>query len=116
MSGEEVAKAFVSHFYSKFTAGGTQLDQLAALYQPTSMLTIENNQVQGAANIVAKYKSLGGSGGNLQFNPTTLDVQMSTNSSALIAVITGTMKVCAGSNIHIRSIYQVHVSAPPLIN
>ena len=33
-----------------------QLDQLAALYQPTSMLTIENNQVQGAANIVAKYK------------------------------------------------------------
>lgn len=36
-----------------------QLDQLATLYQPTSMLTIENNQVQGAANIVAKYKVSG---------------------------------------------------------
>lgn len=35
------------------------MDQLAALYQPTSMLTIENNQVVGAANIVAKYKVRG---------------------------------------------------------
>lgn len=25
MSGEEVANAFVKHFYSKFTAGGTQV-------------------------------------------------------------------------------------------
>ena len=36
--------------------GDAQLDQLGALYQPTSMLTIESNQVVGSANIVAKYK------------------------------------------------------------
>lgn len=38
------------------TGAPQQLDQLGALYQPTSMLTIEGNQVVGATNIVAKYK------------------------------------------------------------
>lgn len=32
-------------------------------------------------------------GGNLQFQPDTLDVQMGTTTSALIAVITGKLKV-----------------------
>ncbi|CAM9439134.1 unnamed protein product [Ectocarpus sp. 13 AM-2016] len=90
MSGEEVAKAFLTHFYSKFANNGAQLDQLGALYQPTSMLTIEGNQVVGATNIVAKYKDLGG---NLQFQPDTLDVQMGTTTSALLAVVTGKLKV-----------------------
>lgn len=32
MSGEEVAKAFVAHFYSKFTAGGTQVRVFYVLF------------------------------------------------------------------------------------
>ncbi|CAN0007054.1 unnamed protein product [Ascophyllum nodosum] len=109
MSGEDVAKAFVQHFYSKFTAGGAQLDQLGALYQPTSMLTIESNQVVGSANIVAKYKTLGG---NLQFHPDTLDVQMGTTNTALIAVVTGNLKIDNGNPLHYLQVFQLVSTGP----
>ncbi|CAM9632790.1 unnamed protein product, partial [Ectocarpus sp. 6 AP-2014] len=109
MSGEEVAKAFLTHFYSKFANNGAQLDQLGALYQPTSMLTIEGNQVVGATNIVAKYKDLGG---NLQFQPDTLDVQMGTTTSALLAVVTGKLKIDNGNQLHYLQMFQLVSTGP----
>ncbi|CAM9172866.1 unnamed protein product [Ectocarpus fasciculatus] len=120
MSGEEVAKAFLTHFYSKFANNGAQaregegggasrLDQLGALYQPTSMLTIEGNQVVGATNIVAKYKALGG---NLQFQPDTLDVQMGTTTSALLAVVTGKLKIDNGNQLHYLQMFQLVSTGP----
>lgn len=39
-------------------------------------------------------------GGNLQFQPDTLDVQMGTTNSALIAVITGKLKVFCFSSTY----------------
>lgn len=46
-------------------------------------------------------------GGNLQFTPATLDVQMSTTNSALIAVITGNMKV--NSTVSIGQLVRVRL-------
>ncbi|CAN0131001.1 unnamed protein product [Pylaiella littoralis] len=109
MSGEDVAKAFVAHFYSKFANNGAQLDQLGALYQPSSMLTIEGTQVVGATAIVTKYKALGG---NLQFQPDTLDVQMGTTNSALIAVITGKLKIDNGNQLHYLQVFQLVSTGP----
>lgn len=47
---------FSCFFFLLCSVSTTQLDQLGALYQPTSTLTIESNQVVGATNIVSKYK------------------------------------------------------------
>lgn len=43
-------------------------------------------------------------GSNLQFNASTLDVQMSTSNSALIAVVTGNIKVCITSVVYILEV------------
>jgi len=56
MSAEEVAKAFVQHFYNAFD---TNVDSLSGLYQPSSMLTFEGNQVLGSEAIIGKLKVCG---------------------------------------------------------
>ena len=54
MSGDEVAKAFVQHYYQTWN---TNPDALAGLYQPTSTLTFNGNaSVTGPAAIVEALK------------------------------------------------------------
>lgn len=52
MSAEDVANAFVNHFYSTLD---TNPSALAALYQPQSVLTFEGQKCEGAQNILEKY-------------------------------------------------------------
>jgi len=56
MSAEDIAKAFVQHFYQAFDSN---VDSLAGLFQPSSMLTFEGNQVLGSPAIIQKLKSVG---------------------------------------------------------
>lgn len=55
MDANEVAKAFVEHYYSTFD---TNRAGLGNLYQEGSMLTFEGIKTQGSQNIVTKLTSL----------------------------------------------------------
>ena len=55
MDLEEVAKAFVGHYYRMFDADRAGL---GSLYQDASMLTFEGQKIQGSQGIVAKQTSL----------------------------------------------------------
>uniref|UniRef100_A0A061SAF1 Nuclear transport factor 2 n=1 Tax=Tetraselmis sp. GSL018 TaxID=582737 RepID=A0A061SAF1_9CHLO len=54
-SPDEVAKAFVGHYYQTFA---TNRDALVSLYQEQSKLTWEGQQFLGAQAIVQKFKAL----------------------------------------------------------
>jgi hypothetical protein len=53
MAHEEIANAFVQHFYTTLDTNPTGL---SSLYQPQSTLTFEGTSVTGADAIVAKYQ------------------------------------------------------------
>jgi hypothetical protein len=52
MSMDEIASAFVRHFYSTLD---TNAPALAGLYQPQSTMTFEGQKYDGPEAIVAKY-------------------------------------------------------------
>jgi hypothetical protein len=52
---DDIAKAFVNHYYALFDSNR---EQLAGLYQNESMLTFQDSKVQGQANIINKLKTL----------------------------------------------------------
>lgn len=52
MSVDEIASAFVSHFY---TTLNTNAAALAGLYQPQSCMTFEGQKFDGPEAIVGKY-------------------------------------------------------------
>lgn len=52
MSAEEIASAFVNHFY---TTLDTNVTGLAGLYQAQSSMTFEGNKFDGQEAIVQKY-------------------------------------------------------------
>mmetsp|Transcript_12327 Transcript_12327/g.23373 ORF Transcript_12327/g.23373 Transcript_12327/m.23373 type:complete len:124 (-) Transcript_12327:22-393(-) len=52
---DAVAKAFVAHYYNVFD---TNRQGLAALFQPTSMMTFEGEKFQGPEAIVGKLMKL----------------------------------------------------------
>lgn len=53
MSAEEVAKAFVSHFYTTLDSNPANL---ASLYQAGSTLSFEGEKLTGPNDIVGKYQ------------------------------------------------------------
>lgn len=105
MSAEEVAKAFTQHYYQM---KDTNVDGLAGLYQDTSMLTFESNQVQGGAAIVAKYKSVG----PVQHTVKSMDVQPSNNPNAMLIFVTGTVKIGGDNPLHFCEMFQLVSTAP----
>ena len=52
MSAEEIALAFVTHFYTTLNSNPPML---AGLYQPQSTMTFEGQKFEGSEKIVAKY-------------------------------------------------------------
>jgi hypothetical protein len=53
MSAEDIAAAFVQHFYSTIDSNPAALH---SLYQPQSHLTFEGTSVNGADAIIQKYQ------------------------------------------------------------
>mmetsp|Transcript_12526 Transcript_12526/g.20183 ORF Transcript_12526/g.20183 Transcript_12526/m.20183 type:complete len:124 (+) Transcript_12526:133-504(+) len=86
MSAEEIANAFVQHYYRTLDTG---VDALAGLFSPQSMMTFEGQQHQGTESILAKLKSVG----QVSHDIKSTDVQPSINSSAIVIFVTGIIKI-----------------------
>ncbi|KAK6082904.1 nuclear transport factor 2 [Seiridium cupressi] len=84
---EEVAKQFVTYYYSQFDS---DRKQLAALYRDQSMLTFESTATQGGAAIVEKLASLPFQ--QVKHQVATLDAQPSVNGGVLV-LVTGQLLV-----------------------
>jgi len=105
MSAEEVAKAFVQHFYQSFD---TNVDALGGLYQPTSMLTFEGQQFMGAEAIIGKLKGVG----QVTHEIKSFDVQPSNNPNAIIVFVTGQVKISGGNPLHFCEMFQLCSTGP----
>mmetsp|Transcript_14791 Transcript_14791/g.20174 ORF Transcript_14791/g.20174 Transcript_14791/m.20174 type:complete len:122 (-) Transcript_14791:403-768(-) len=105
MSAEEVAKAFVQHFYQTFDSN---VEQLAGLYNPTSMLTFEGNQIQGTEAIMGKLRSVG----SVQHVVKSMDIQPSNSQSAIIIFVTGTIKIGGDNPLHFCEFFQLVSTGP----
>jgi len=78
---EEIAKAFAAHYYNIFD---NDRKNLANLYQDHSMLTFENDKLQGKANIINKLVSLPFQ--QIKHLITTLDAQPTAGGGILVFV------------------------------
>ncbi|KAL7478660.1 hypothetical protein ACHAW6_004413 [Cyclotella cf. meneghiniana] len=105
MSAEEVAKAFVQHFYQAFDAGA---DSLVGLYNATSMLTFEGTQLQGTENIIGKLKSVG----QVAHTVKTIDVQPSKDANAIIIFVTGAVTIGGGNPLHFCEFFHLVGTGP----
>uniref|UniRef100_A0A7S4MNW5 Nuclear transport factor 2 n=1 Tax=Odontella aurita TaxID=265563 RepID=A0A7S4MNW5_9STRA len=105
MSAEEVAKAFTAHFYQTFDAGA---QGLAGLYNEQSMLTFEGQQHQGAQAVIAKLQGCG----PVQHVVKSMDVQPSSNQSAILIFVTGTIKIGGDNPLHFCEMFQLVSTGP----
>lgn len=78
---EEIAKAFANHYYNIFD---TDRKNLASLYQDHSMLTFENDKIQGKNNIVNKLLNLPMQ--QIKHAITTIDAQPTAGGGILVFV------------------------------
>jgi hypothetical protein len=105
MSAEEIAQAFVGHFYNSFD---TNVDSLASLFQPSSMMSFEGQQFQGPENIINKLKGTG----QVQHTVKSTDVQPSSNPNAILIFVTGSIKIGGDNPLHFCEMFQLVSTAP----
>mmetsp|Transcript_37372 Transcript_37372/g.38052 ORF Transcript_37372/g.38052 Transcript_37372/m.38052 type:complete len:123 (-) Transcript_37372:22-390(-) len=107
MSAEEVAKAFITHYYTTLDSAP---QSLSGLYQPQSVMNFEAKQYQGAEAIVNHLASLG----QLQHNipQLTVDVQMGVTNQALLVYVTGQLKIGNDNPLHFSQVFQLVSTAP----
>ncbi|KAI9632357.1 uncharacterized protein MKK02DRAFT_40659 [Dioszegia hungarica] len=90
-----IAKQFTDFYYQTFDADRSQL---SALYRDMSMLTWENNPIQGAKDITEKLVSLPFE--KVQHRVLTLDAQPASASvAAILVLVTGQLLVDDGQNV-----------------
>lgn len=80
-SFQEIGAGFAQHYYTFFSS---QRDQLAGIYRPQSLLTWQSEQIQGGANILARFANLGFS--ESQFKTDVIDCQPSLSGGVLVVV------------------------------
>mmetsp|Transcript_1032 Transcript_1032/g.1144 ORF Transcript_1032/g.1144 Transcript_1032/m.1144 type:complete len:123 (-) Transcript_1032:208-576(-) len=93
MSTDEIATAFVNHFYTTLNTNPTAL---AGLYQPQSTMTFEGQKFDGPEAIINKYTSLGKLTHDIP--ALTKDVQISVTPNALLIFMSGRLKVGEDGN------------------
>eukprot|EP01125_Pyxidicula_operculata_P021184 TRINITY_DN8067_c0_g1_i1.p1 TRINITY_DN8067_c0_g1~~TRINITY_DN8067_c0_g1_i1.p1 ORF type:complete len:125 (+),score=20.30 TRINITY_DN8067_c0_g1_i1:85-459(+) len=86
-SPDDVANAFVKHYYALFDSNRLQL---TGLYQNESMLSFEGSKVQGVKNIVDKLTSLPFE--RVAHKVTTIDAQPSPG-NGVVVYVTGALMV-----------------------
>ncbi|EPS58345.1 hypothetical protein M569_16470, partial [Genlisea aurea] len=96
MDPDAVAKAFVDHYYSTFDANRAGL---AVLYQDSSMLTFEGQQILGAQNISAKLNALPFQ--QCQHHISTVDCQPSGPAGGVLVFVSGNLQL-AGEQHSLR--------------
>lgn len=105
MSAEEVAKAFVQHYYNLVD---TNVDGLGGLFQAASMLTFEGQQLLGTEAIIGKLKSVG----PVKHVVKSMDVQPSSNASAIIIFVTGSIQIGGDNPLHFCEMFQLCSNGP----
>eukprot|EP00555_Chaetoceros_dichaeta_P006702 CAMPEP_0198270146 /NCGR_PEP_ID=MMETSP1447-20131203/43949_1 /TAXON_ID=420782 /ORGANISM="Chaetoceros dichaeta, Strain CCMP1751" /LENGTH=121 /DNA_ID=CAMNT_0043962033 /DNA_START=57 /DNA_END=422 /DNA_ORIENTATION=+ len=105
MSAQEVATAFVAHFYSTFD---TNPDGLAGLYSPASNLTFEGTQHVGMQAIMEKLKGIGA----VKHTIKSTDLQPSASSNAIIVFVTGSIQIGGDNALHFCESFQLVSTAP----
>merc|ERR1719191_1570738 len=104
-SPEEVATAFVKHFYSTFD---TNVEGLAGLFSPQSNLTFEGSHLVGNDKIMEKLRSIG----TVKHEPKSMDVQPSSNPNAIIIFVTGSINIGGGNPLHFCEMFQLLSTGP----
>mmetsp|Transcript_8652 Transcript_8652/g.17855 ORF Transcript_8652/g.17855 Transcript_8652/m.17855 type:complete len:122 (+) Transcript_8652:26-391(+) len=105
MSAQEIAQAFVQHYY---TTRDTNPTALASLYQDGSTLTFEGTMVQGGAAISQKFQSIG----PVKHQHKSMDVQPGPNSSYLVIFITGSVQIGGDNPLHYCHFFQLVSTGP----
>ncbi|XP_074275225.1 nuclear transport factor 2B-like [Silene latifolia] len=107
MNPEEIARAFVEHYYSTFD---TNRSGLASLYQENSMLTFEGQPFMGAQNIVGKLAGLPFD--QCKHHISTTDCQPSGPPGALIVFVSGNLQL-AGEQHPLKFSQMFHLMPTP---
>uniref|UniRef100_A0A7S0T157 Nuclear transport factor 2 n=2 Tax=Chromulina nebulosa TaxID=96789 RepID=A0A7S0T157_9STRA len=107
MSIEEIAAAFVSHYYGTFDVNP---QGLASLYQPQSVATWEGEKRQGPENIINKFISFGKVTHNIPL--LTKDVQLGATDNTLILFVSGQLKIESNPPLNFSQVFQLVASGP----
>ena len=106
MSADDVAKAFIPHYYNLFD---TNREGLAALFRNESQFTFEGDGPKaGAPAIMEKLRTLP----PVQHQPQTIETQPSTNPNAILVFCTGNILVEQGKPLKYSEVFQLVASAP----
>ncbi|TYZ69389.1 hypothetical protein PybrP1_004738 [[Pythium] brassicae (nom. inval.)] len=105
MSAEDVAKAFVQHYYTTFD---TNRAALVNLYQPVSTMSWEGAMVTGQQEILSKLQQLPA----VQHDVGNLDIQPSTAPNAMIIVVQGKLKIEENPPLHFTQVFQLVAHQP----
>eukprot|EP00918_Siedleckia_nematoides_P025570 GHVU01055203.1.p1 GENE.GHVU01055203.1~~GHVU01055203.1.p1 ORF type:complete len:128 (-),score=19.80 GHVU01055203.1:195-578(-) len=98
---ENVAKQFIQHYYTTFAA---DRKSLGPLYGENSMLTWEDERVQGATNIVNKLSQLNFA--KVAHNVVKCDCQPSPGMGVLV-VVTGDLKIDENSPLKFTQVFHL---------
>ncbi|KAF3184001.1 Nuclear transport factor 2 [Orbilia oligospora] len=83
-----VAEQFITYYYQTFDSNR---QGLSGLYRPTSLLTFESSQTQGAADITEKLVGLPFQ--KVEHQVATKDAQPLPGGSGIVVLVTGALKV-----------------------
>eukprot|EP00727_Mastigamoeba_balamuthi_P007530 m51a1_g3398 putative nuclear transport (126) ;mRNA; r:539836-540369 len=98
---EEVGRAFVQHYYTTFD---TQRANLAALYQPSSMLSFEGERFMGPQPIYEKLVSKIGPDTRVQHLVKSLDCQPTTENGVLV-LVSGELSIDGGPGLKYGQVF-----------
>ncbi|GMI54854.1 hypothetical protein TeGR_g13837 [Tetraparma gracilis] len=93
MSAQEVAQAFVQHYYSTRDSNPAAL---AGLYQAGSMMTFEGTMLTGPEAIIGKMTAVGA----VKHTMKGMDVQPSKDASAMLIFVTGSVQIGGDNPLH----------------
>ncbi|KAF4321579.1 hypothetical protein JM18_003662 [Phytophthora kernoviae] len=105
MSAEDVAKAFVQHYYTTFD---TNRAGLASLYQDVSNMSWEGQMSTGQQAIVAKLQALPA----VRHEYPTIDIQPSTSGNAMIIFVQGKLQIEENPPIQFTQVFQLVAHQP----
>ncbi|KAJ0396141.1 hypothetical protein P43SY_006989 [Pythium insidiosum] len=100
MSAQEVADAFVKHYYTTFD---TNRAMLANLYQPVSTMSWEGSMMTGSQEIMAKLGALPG----VQHQVSQMDIQPSTSNAAMLIFVQGKMSIDGAQPLLFTQVFQL---------
>ncbi|EGZ13229.1 hypothetical protein PHYSODRAFT_286573 [Phytophthora sojae] len=105
MSAEDVAKAFVQHYYTTFD---TNRAGLASLYQGVSNMSWEGQMSTGQQAIMAKLQGLPA----VRHEFPTVDIQPSTSGNAMIIFVQGKIQIEENNPIQFTQVFQLVAHQP----